>query len=423
MEKKRYILAGTGSRGLGMFGKPLSFDEELSRYAEIVGLYDVSPARMAFARKELGKPDDFPCDTDFDRLAARVEFDAVIVATTDRAHAEIIVKALSYGKRVFSEKPVCINAAQVREILRAEKESAGGVFVTHNMRYDPAFSTIKKVIDEGAVGRLIFVEYNDFLDRRHGADYFRRWHGEKENSGGLAVHKSCHHFDILNYIVGSYADTLYATGATSFYGKNGPFRGERCSTCTHAEECDFYTDMFNSEKTIGLYKNAEQDSGYIRDRCLFREEITTEDHFHCVFTYLNGVRAVYTLTAFCPFEGMRVVFEGTRGRLEYTAVGRAEWAPGTVSTPGLSEAAGRFLRVYDAREGVRDVEIPTGRGGHGGADPELRKDFFIHSWACAERSPRMATLMEGCQAVLMGDAANISMRENRVVDVQALLEG
>jgi predicted dehydrogenase len=178
--------------------------------------------------------------------------------------------------------------------------------------------------------------------------------------------------------------------------------------------------MFGNEKTIGLYKNAEQDSGYIRDNCLFREEITTEDNFHSVFTYQNGVQGVYTLTAFCPFEGYRVVFAGTKGRLEYYQVGEAAWAPGKISTPGISDSAGRSLRMFDVKDGIRDLEIPKAEGGHGGSDPALRYDFFIRSWE-EERNPRMASLMEGCQAVLMGAAVNISIKENRVVDVQKLI--
>jgi len=421
MIKKRYILAGTGNRGLYMYARPLCCDDELTEYAELVGLFDTSRARMEFVRKELGREPEFPCETDFDTLASKVDFDGVIVAAKDSAHAELIKKALSCGKRVFCEKPVCTNETEVREILRAEKESAGEVFVTHNMRYSPAFSEIRKKIAEGIVGRLIYVEFNDFLDRRHGADYFRRWHGVKGNSGGLAVHKASHHYDILNYIVESFGDTLYATGASSFYGKNGPFRGERCSTCHHAAECEFYADIFNSEKKEGLYRNAEEETGYFRDGCLFREEIDAEDNFHSVFTYQNGVKAVFTLSAFCPFEGYRAVFEGTEGRLEYNTVGQADWAPGTAQTPGISESAGKSLRFFSVREGIRDIPIPKAEGGHGGADPALRKDFFINSWTQEERSPQTATLMEGCQAVLMGAAVNISIRENRVVDVQGLL--
>ncbi len=421
--KKRYILAGTGSRGLGMFGKPITFGEDLEGHGEIVGFCDSSPARMAFGRKWLEKPEDFPCSVDLGEVASQVECDGVIVATMDSAHAGYIVKALELGKRVFCEKPVCTDAAQVRAILAAEEASDANVLVTHNVRYGPAFDTIKKTVESGLIGDLLFVEYNDFLDRSHGADYFRRWHGLKACSGGLAIHKSSHHYDILNYIVGSFGKTMYATGGTEFYGKAGPHRGARCSGCEHAEKCEFHADLFESEVTIGLYRDAEADSGYLRDGCVFREEITAEDNFHSVFDYENGVRGVYTLVAYCPFEGYRVVFSGSKGRLEYHTLGSADWAPGENATPGISGDASSSLRAFLPGEGIRAVEIPKVEGGHGGADPALRRDFFINSWKSDERSPRMASLMEGCQAVLMGAAVNISIAEGRSVDVQELLEG
>ncbi|MFH1706887.1 MAG: Gfo/Idh/MocA family oxidoreductase [Planctomycetota bacterium] len=420
--KKRYVLAGCGGRGLGMFGKPLTFDKELAPHSEVVALYDASPARMEFTRRELNKVPGFPMFTDWDALARQVDFDGLVVATVDRTHADLIVKGLKLGKRVFCEKPVCVTPAQVRAILAAEKRSKGTVFVTHNMRYSPAFMHIKKLIDGGLIGRLIFAEFNDFLDRHHGADYFRRWHGVKKNSGGLAIHKSSHHFDLLQFIVGSRGRTLSAMGATSFYGKNGPYRGKRCRGCAHARKCAFYADLFNNDEMKGMYQAAEADSGYLRDGCVYRREITTEDNFHCVFEYENGVHGSYALTAFCPFEGYRVVFEGTKGRLEYTAIGSADWAPGHNATPGLAATAGEHLRAFIVREGIRDIPIPKVAGGHGGADPALRRDFFVRSWKMKKRTPQMATLMEGCQAVLMGAATNIAMATGRVVAVQSLLK-
>ena len=51
---------------------------------------------------------------------------------------------------------------------------------------------------DGLVGRPLLVDFSWVLDTSHGADYFRRWHREKQNSGGLLVHKSTHHFDLVN---------------------------------------------------------------------------------------------------------------------------------------------------------------------------------------------------------------------------------
>ena len=50
------------------------------------------------------------------------------------------------------------------------------------------------------------------LDTVHGADYFRRWHRDKKNSGGLLVHKSSHHFDLVNWWIGDVPARVYARG-------------------------------------------------------------------------------------------------------------------------------------------------------------------------------------------------------------------
>ena len=50
----------------------------------------------------------------------------------------------------------------------------------------------------GVIGNVVSVDFHWLLDTRHGADYFRRWHRNKRNSGGLLVHKATHHFDLVN---------------------------------------------------------------------------------------------------------------------------------------------------------------------------------------------------------------------------------
>ena len=64
------------------------------------------------------------------------------------------------------------------------------------------------------------------LDTSHGADYFRRWHREKDKSGGLLVHKSTHHFDLVNWWLASSPKTVFAMGGLRFYGReNAEGRG------------------------------------------------------------------------------------------------------------------------------------------------------------------------------------------------------
>ena len=76
------------------------------------------------------------------------------------------------------------------------------------------------------IGQVTSVHFEWLLNTRHGADYFRRWHRDKRNSGGLLVHKSTHHFDLVNFWIGSHPETVFAFGDLMYYGReNAEARG------------------------------------------------------------------------------------------------------------------------------------------------------------------------------------------------------
>lgn len=419
MAAKRYAIVGTGGRGLGMFARPLLSD--FLDTAELVGLCDHNPLRLAAANQMLGTA--LPTFTDFQALLADLNPDGVIVCTKDQTHAAYIVEALEAGKRVYCEKPLCTTAAQCREILAAADCSPGEVFVTHNMRYGPAEQKIKQLLEKGKIGRLLSLEFNEHLDRNHGADYFRRWHRQKENSGGLLIHKASHHFDAMNWLAGSQPEVLTAMGDLLFYGNNGDFRGDRCLDCRHALDCDYYIDLGEDERGRLLYLGAEAEDGYHRDGCVFDPQIDIEDQASVSYAYANGVRVNYSLLAYAAYEGMSLVLEGTEGRLEYRSVTNTGWAVGNRIVPGMDEMAGESLKYFHPRKGEEVLEVARLEGSHGGSDPALRADFFARSWDSEERG-HMATLEEAVQAVMVGAAANVSIAEGgRPVRVQELLAG
>ena len=72
--------------------------------------------------------------------------------------------------------------------------------VAFNYRYNPAHSEIRRLLAKGTIGDVGSVHFEWFLDTHHGADYFRRWHRERSQSGGLLVHKSAHHFDLVGLV-------------------------------------------------------------------------------------------------------------------------------------------------------------------------------------------------------------------------------
>jgi len=415
MDKKRYVLVGTGSRGTSMFARPLLKD--FSETAELVGLFDTNAARMKAANTLLGC--DLPRFTDFDEMLDALDPDGLCIATVDAYHAEYLIRGLNAGKRVYCEKPLCTTAEQCRQIAAAGSDGKG--FVTHNMRYSPAMTKIKHLLEAGKVGRILSIEFRENLDRRHGASYFRRWHRFKKNSGGLLIHKASHHFDVLNWFVAAKVQTLTAMGGSVFYGANGPFRSQRCRDCPHKERCEFPIDITTDEKAKLLYISAEGEDGYMRDACLFDERIDAEDQASVVYTYDNGVLVTYHLKAYASYEGILLSIEGTDGRLEYEMTQDTRWVLGDHTDYGLGEQMIRRLTYFNQRTGAEQIEIPIVSGSHGGSDPQLRDDFFARPWD-ADRPSRMADLDEAIQAVLIGAAANESIAAGGApVQVQRLL--
>jgi predicted dehydrogenase len=419
-ERKKYALVGTGSRGMHMFAKPLL--EKFTQYCELAAIVDTNPLRLK-GFNEVNKT-NLPAFTDFQEMLRKVNPDGVIITSRDSIHADHIIQTLEAGKRAISEKPICVDGKQCRDILAsAQKNKAkGGVcYVTHNMRYGPGIGEVKRLLKSGAIGQVKAINFHENLDRKHGADYFRRWHRVKKNSGGLLIHKSSHHFDALNWLVESKPDELVAQGGLLMYGKNGPFRHTRCDGCPHAKQCEFYADMWGSEPNRKMFKDAEPADGYLRDACVFDREIDIEDQASVLYKYQNGALVTYSLTAFASYEGWHIQFEGSLGRLEFKAVHDTKWAGNNVLVHGMEQTVGQSLSLMTPQSGLKEIPIPKGVGSHGGADTAIQHDFFGRPFD-APLTDRQAPVEEAIQAVLIGHAANVSIASNsRPVRVQDFL--
>ena len=413
---KRYALVGVGSRGFGMFARPLV--EDFADVAELVALCDINTHRMNLANRRLGTR--IPTFTDFSEMLATARPDTVIVCTVDGTHHRFTIRALEAGCDVITEKPMTTTASNVRAILEAEQRTGRTVRVSFNARYGASTEALYELLREGVIGEIISVDFAEYLNTSHGADYFRRWHRRKENSGGLLIHKATHHFDQLNWWIGADPEVVYAVGDRRYYGPTRQERGERCLTCPHTQGCEFYLDLCANENLKALYLDAEAEDGYYRDRCVFADEIDIEDSMVVAIRYTNGVLVDYALNAYMPYEGQRIGFNGAQGRLEIDLVshyhqpnelGILEVLP--MDVPPVVRVNPLFAQPYKV-----PVEQRKG-GGHGGADAGIRAHLFREN--VPDPLCQVAGSRAGAMSVLIGAAANQSIASGMPVKIADLL--
>jgi predicted dehydrogenase len=308
---KKYVLAGASSRALHMYALPIVND--FSDHARLCGIFDINLTRANYISRECG---GVPVFDKFDQMLEQTVPDAVIVTTVDRFHHEYIIRALQAGCDAITEKPMTTDAAKCRAILEAERTSGKKVIVTFNYRFTPYVTRIKELIREGQLGDVFSMDFEWFLDTSHGADYFRRWHRNMANSGGLLVHKATHHFDMLNWWIDDEPEEVFALGSRRFYGPTRQKRGERCLTCPHQKTCEFYWDINKSPFAKEFYLAAEEEDAYYRDRCVFAADIDIFDTMAVTVRYAGGALLSYSLNAHSPYEGWRSALNGQNGRIE-----------------------------------------------------------------------------------------------------------
>lgn len=395
---KKYVIVGTGGRGLTSYAEPMV--KEYADCAELCAVCDINGKRAKFASEYLKK--DIPAYTDFDQMLIDHKPDVVIVTTKDCFHEKYIVKALEFGCDVITEKPMTTTDEMCDRILETEKRTGHKVTVTFNCRFEPFFVRLKELLTEGILGDIYSVHYEWMLDCSHGADYFRRWHSIRENSGSLLIHKSTHHFDVANWLLEQDPIKVNAFGARRFWGDDRRPHGERCLTCPQKASCPYYFNIEDPAEDyfmVKLYKNCEDEDGYIRDRCLYSKEIDIEDSVSVSVRYSKGTVMSYSLTAHSPYECMKIVLNGEKGRIE------ADTA-----------FAGQHIKFYNRLGECIDFDrsrVKPLPGGHGGSDPQLRNNLF--RGYTSDPLHQMADTRAGAMSIGIGIAANKSMKEDRAV--------
>ncbi len=426
-KKRRLALVGTGVRGTSFWGKRLV--DQYPDILEFVGLCDINPGRLEYGKNYIGV--SCPTFSNFEEMMKKTKPDLVIVTTVDATHHEFIIKGLEMGADVLTEKPMTTDEFKAQKILDTERKTGKKVIVGFNYRYGPHPTKIKELLTSEEVGRITSVDFHWYLNTYHGASYFRRWHGQRDKGGTLLVHKATHHFDLLNWWIDSDPVEVFAYGKLEFYGKNNSFRGDKCRTCPHTAECKFFWDITKSKRDMDLYVANEKYDGYIRDNCLFRNEIDIYDKMAVQIKYANNVQVSYSLTTYSPYEGWRIAFNGIDGRIDSwqdipwrsdERVNQAELHAKEMSQD--KEKAANDYREIMVMKNWQDydlVKVPKSAGGHGGGDKKLQ-DMIFKNPDMPDPLKHAAGTRDGAMSILIGIAARNSIESGKPVRISDLTD-
>lgn len=428
MGKKRYVQVGVGGRAQFFYG---AIAETYRDTSELLAFCDVNQTRMNYANKLLEEKYGYPAvrtykTDEFDNMIKTEKPDIVIVTSVDRTHHTYIVRALELGCDVITEKPMTVDVEKCKEIFDAVERTGRKVRVTFNYRYAPHHTKARELIASGAIGDVHSIHFEWLLNTKHGADYFRRWHRDKRNSGGLLVHKSTHHFDLVNFWIGSQPDTVFAFGDLMFYGReNAEKRGEtrfyqRATGNPIAQDDPFALHLDDNENLKAMYLDAEHEDGYQRDQSVFGDGINIEDTMGVMVRYKNKAILTYSLNAYMPWEGYRIAFNGSKGRIEMSIVEQSYVNSG--GDKALEGAlVGKTLVVHPMFGEPYSVQVEEGKGGHGGGDPVLLNDLF--GTPTDDIYNRAANHIDGAQSIMTGIAANQAIKTGLPVRIKDLFQG
>ena len=426
MAKKRFAHVGIGGRARMYYNAVATTYGETS---ELVAFCDINRTRMEYAnefiQEKLGYQVPMYGADEFEKMIEETKPDTVIVTSIDRTHHRYIIKAMEMGCDVISEKPMTMDAEKCQAILDAIERTGKSLRVTFNYRYAPHNTKLRELIMNDTIGQVTQIHFEWMLNTSHGADYFRRWHRDKRNSGGLLVHKSTHHFDLVNFWLGSYPTRVFAMGDLKFYGReNAEERGVT----------KFYSRVHGQENAVGdpfalkmegngylerLYLNAEKDDGYIRDQSVFGDNISIEDTMNVLVQYKSGAQMSYSLNAYSPWEGFRVCMTGTKGRIEMEVI-EAVYVNAGGDSKNEGVVKGKKITVYPMFGEAYQVEIEEGVGGHGGGDTVLLNDIF--GVPVEDPFKRAASHIDGAMSILTGIAGNKSIATGMPIDVLKLVD-
>lgn len=398
-EKLKLAIVGTGCRGTAGFTAILKARNDV----EIAAYCDVNTKR-AKAAAEIYKINP-AIYSSMDEMAVRENLDGVIITVPDCFHHECATKALNLGWNVLIDKPLATNVKDGLDIIETARKTNKTVMIGFNLRHHSVLKRLKKIIDDGVLGKVFLVENREFYDG--GRTYMSRWNRLFKYTGGLWIHKGCHDFDIFNWLL-DFPKPLRVTSFASvnvlndaglpFEKETGHEPGPSCNVCYYKDKCPDKYILDDEELKMWGPEVAAVD-GYTKNLCMYLSDKDNHDNGIAMVEYEGGLKASH-------FE----CFIGSKNDRVYTVVGDKAVAEVSLTN--------RTITITPRWNGeIVTCKLSAESGCHGGADPTL-VDTFCRVLR-GEVLPN-STAEHGLLSTSIGQAAEISRREHRMVEISEL---
>ncbi|OQW77246.1 MAG: oxidoreductase [Proteobacteria bacterium ST_bin13] len=358
-EQVRYGLIGTG-----MMGVEHLTNLAITPGAVVTALADPTEASLGWAKNALGsRAEGVQAFDSAAALAASGLCDAVIVASPNYTHRDVLTPLFDAGLHILCEKPVATTIADARWIVDRAAQTDRVFWTAMEYRYMPPAAEFIAEIHGGRIGTLKMLSI-----REHRFPFLPKvgdWNRFNRNTGGTMVEKCCHFFDLMRLIVQADPVRVYCSGAMDVNHLDESYQGER-------------PDII--------------DNSY-----------TTVD-------FSNGVRAMLDLSMFA---------DGAENQEEIAAVGDKARLEVLIPEGAIvfSPRVG-FRNPKAATRRVVEVDAAAlNAGSHHGSTFYEHQKFIA---AVRGEGPVEVTAHDGLMAVAIGTAAELSARERRVVTMAEL---
>ena len=324
MKKLTFAVLGMGNRGTAYAAKQLKYPDEM----EITAMADTRRIRLDAANKYLHLPEDRLFDSADAILSQPKLADIMIIATQVAQHRDHALRAMELGYDLLLEKPIASKLEDIVVINEAAKRLGRKVIVCHVLRYTVFYKQVKRLIDEGVVGRVRSIEAMEQVGYYHYAHSYVRgnWHNEAASSP-MILAKCSHDMDILQWLAGKECVKVSSFGSLSHFNAENCPEGatERCFDCPHTD-CPYHapnfyvgripkwpTTILQPEPTEENILQTLRETDY--GRCVYKMDNDVVDHQTVNMLLEDNVTVSFQMTGFTNVQTRTIRVMGTEGEI------------------------------------------------------------------------------------------------------------